>query len=167
MVETVTITERTGLGLAIIQARKSVDRAAIGAALGLDLPDGPGCNGDHRLAAIGTGPGSWFLVSEDAGDGWAEALASALDGRAALFDQSSGYAVVRLSGAGARTVLQAGVAIDLHPDRFGAAASVATQIAHIGVLLWQAADGSGFDLAFYRSYRASLEHWLTGAVAAR
>lgn len=159
------IVEREGLGLAIIEARKGVDSAAIGKALGLALQDRPGRVGDGRLAAIGTGPGVWLLIAEDAPDDWAEALAVKLKGLAAVFDQSSGYIVLRVTGRDARRALQSGVSIDLDPSEFKVNSAASTSIAHIGVLLWQVQD-DGYDLAFYRSYRGSLEHWLADTIAA-
>ncbi|MDB5584931.1 MAG: hypothetical protein JWR80_10107 [Bradyrhizobium sp.] len=166
MADNIHVIERDGLGLATIQARRGVDHERIGKALGIDLPNGPGRVGDARLSAIGTGPGAWFLISEMAGDDWADELAASLAGLAAVFDQSSGYVVLRLSGPNARKVLQAGTPIDLEPSHFGPASSASTSIAHIVVLIWRSSADVSFDLAFYRSYRESLEHWLSDAVAA-
>lgn len=166
MVDNVQVVERDGLGLALIQARRGVDRRRIGKALGIELPGGPGRVGDARLSAIGTGPGAWFLVSETAGDDWADELAASLAGLAAVFDQSSAYVVLRLSGPDARKVLQAGTPIDLGPTHFGPAGSASTSLAHIVVLIWRSSGDDSFDLAFYRSYRESLEHWLSDAVTA-
>lgn len=166
MTDQVHVVERENLGLAIIQSRKGVDHARIGKALGIALPDGPRRSGDAPLSAIGTGPDAWFLVREAAGDDWANELAGALEGLAAVFDQSSGYVVLRLSGPGARRVLQAGMPIDLAPESFGPTDAASTSIAHIAVLVWRSGDDDSFDLAFYRSYRESLEHWLSAAVAA-
>lgn len=165
MAETIQIAERLGLGLAIVQARKGVDADAIGRTLGIDLRDGPGRIGDASLSTIGTGPGSWFVLSEQASDDWAERIAVTVKGLASVFDQSSGHCVLSLSGPDARTLLQAGAPVDLDPLQFPTGASASTLIAHIAVLLWRTGEDS-FDLAFYRSYRESLERWLTDAVRA-
>lgn len=166
MADDIQVIEREGLGLAIIQARKGVDRRQIGEALGIDLPDRPCRVGDSRLTAIGFGPGAWFLFSETPGDDWTEKLAAALSGLAAVFDQSSGYVVLGLSGPAVHRVLQSGVAIDLEPAAFGPTSAASTSLAHIVVLLWRTGADGDFNLAFYRSYRESLEHWLAEAAVA-
>jgi methylglutamate dehydrogenase subunit D len=71
--------------------------------------------------------------------------------------------VLRLSGPGARKLLQSGAPIDLDPKHFGPASSASTSIAHIAVVIWRSGSDDCFDLAFYRSYRESLEHWLSDA----
>lgn len=165
MAETIKIAERLGLGLAIVQARKGIDADAIGHALGIDLKEGPGRIGDANLSTIGIGPGSWFVLGEQASDDWADRIAATVRGLASVFDQSSGYCVLSLSGPDARTLLQAGAPVDLDPRQFPIGASASTSVAHIVVLLWRTGEDS-FDLAFYRSYRESLEHWLSDAMGA-
>lgn len=166
MADQIRVNQRENLGLAIIQARKGVDAAAIGAALGVKMPKCPGRSGDARLSIIGTGPGAWFLVADDSSDDWAELLEKQLAGLASVFDQSSGYKVLRVSGSSARRLLQAGASLDLAPVRFGAGDAASTMIGHINVLFWQSENEQCFDIAFYRSYAASLHHWIDMNAAA-
>jgi len=97
---------------------------------------------------------------------WPEGLAGQLDGMASVTDQSAGYSVLRIKGAKARKLLQAGAHLDLHPSRFSAGSSASTVIGHIGVVVWQVDAVPTFDIALYRSYAASLQHWIDATVPA-
>ncbi|ODU22863.1 MAG: hypothetical protein ABS87_00230 [Sphingomonas sp. SCN 67-18] len=152
-------------GMATIMARNGVDPRAVGKALGLDAPAAPGRAADG-LSLIGSGAGSWIAHQPDAAPTWADDVRDRLQGIAAVSDQSGAYIIFRLGGTGARTILQRGVAIDLHPDRFGQGAAVTTAIAHIGAVIWVVDDRPTFDVAVYRSYADSFEDWLTHAAAA-
>ena len=166
MVEAVDITERKGLGIATVMARKGVDAAAIGAAVGLVPPSGPERVGDAELAWIATGPGVWLAMTEAPADDWPDALERQLAGLYAVSDQSGSYAVFRLSGPRTRDLLQRGAAIDLHPAAFGPGASATTAIAHIGVILWRPDPSETFEVALFRSFAGSFRHWLEVAVKA-
>jgi sarcosine oxidase subunit gamma len=78
-------------------------------------------------------------------------------------DQSSGYVVYRLAGPAARTLLQRGAAIDLHPAAFPPRAAAVTMIAHLGVILWLADEAPTFEVAVFRSFAGSFQHWLETA----
>lgn len=166
MPDAIDIEERTGFGLATVMARKGV--AADDVARALDLPpvDGPRWSGDARLALIGTGPGTWLALSTGAPETHAARLAEALGPLASIADQSGGYAILRLSGPGARTVLQRGAPIDLHPQAFAPGSAAVTVIAHIGAILRQLDEAPTYEVAVFRSYAASFRRWLDAAVAA-
>ncbi len=165
----VTLSERTGIGLATLAARKG-RAAALGAmvqaAYGVALP------GSSRLVAgpdagfIGTGPGQWLAVSERFAHGaLAVDLAARLTGLASISDQSDGRAVIRISGPRARDVLAKGLPIDLHPSVFGPGAAATSTIALMGVTLWQADDAPTYDVAVFRSLAGSFWTWLTDSAA--
>jgi heterotetrameric sarcosine oxidase gamma subunit len=154
-------------GMATIMARNGVDARAIGGALGLDAPVGPArITGGDGMSLIGMGAGTWLARIEDAPGFWADELRERLSGRASVSDQSGAYVVFRLSGTDARTVLQRGVPIDLHPTQFGVGAAVATAIAYIAVIVWVVDGRPTFDVAVYRSFAASFQDWLDHAAAA-
>ena len=160
MADRVIVEERTGFGLATVMARRGADSRAIGAALGVDLRDGPYCSTGGGFALLGTGPGSWLAHADAAPADWAAGLRERLGALASVSDQSGGYVLFRLSGPGARTVLQRGAAIDFHPAAFAAGAVVATVIAHIGVVIRQVDDAPTYDIALFRSFSDSFRHWL-------
>lgn len=166
MGETLTIATCEAIGAASVMARKGVNLEAIGAILDLPLPLGPATTANGQLRAIGIGPGTWLLIRQNAEAGFADGLAQALRGKASVSDQSSAYSILRLSGKHARTVLQRGTPIDLHPDEFRAGSAATTVIAHIGVIIWQTNDLPSYELATSRSYAASFRHWLDRAAAA-
>lgn len=163
MAEPFTLTERRALGIATIMARKDVAAVAIGEALGMSLTDGASQAGSGKLVLLGTGPGTWLALADDAPDDWADRLADTLSGIASVSDQSGGYVVFRLAGPAARTLLQRGVSIDLHPDAFARQHVAVTTIAHIGVILWPSDDENQFDVAVFRSFSTSFLDWLHAA----
>ena len=161
------VERRVGFGLATIMARKGVDAGTIGAALGVDAPSRPALvRGQAGMALIGTGPGSWLAYADGVSPLWAETLRERLAGLASVSDQSDGYSILRLSGEGARTVLQRGGAMDFHRDAFSAGSAATTVIAHIGVIIWQVDDQPTYDVATFRSFSHSFRHWLDQTAAA-
>ena len=167
MVDQLTIAKRQTLQLASIMARRGASAACIGARLGLALPTRPGWVQSSTLDVLGTGPGSWLALAEGAGPDWSDRLSVQLAGLASVSDQSGGTVVFRFAGPGARALLQSGVTLDLHPDNFGPGAAATTAIAHIGVVLWRTAEKAGFEVALFRSYKASFRHWIETSAAAQ
>ena len=161
------IETRDRVGLAMIMARKGVGADRIGAALGLDPPTSPArCVSANGVSLIGAGPGSWLAYANEVSPFWADDLRRRLDGLASVSDQSSGYAIVRLSGEGARIVLQRGMPIDLHPDVFGPGSAATTVISYVGAIVWQLDDQPTYEVATFRSFSGSFRHWLDQAAAA-
>jgi methylglutamate dehydrogenase subunit D len=163
--EPVTIEERTGFGLAAVMARKGVTAQSIADALGVPVVDGPRWSSDGDLALLGSGPGTWLALGAGPAD-HAEHLRKALGSLASVADQSGAYLILRISGPEARTVLQRGAPVDLHPAAFGPGCVAVTVIAHIGVIIRQVDDAPAYEVAIFRSYAASFRHWLDQAVAA-
>lgn len=160
------IERRGGYALAAVMARKGVDAAAIGAVLGLAPPVRPAwVRGSDGLILIGTGAGTWLAYAEQGPTALAADLRQRLAGLASVSDQSDGYAITRLSGAAARTVLQRGAPIDLHPDAFRPGSAATTVIAHIGAIVWQLDDAPTYEIATFRSYSDSFGHWLDQTAA--
>lgn len=158
---------RSGFGLATIMARKGVSDAAIGAELGVDAPGHPAWSrGPDGTMLIGTGAGAWLAHVDTAPPFWAESLRERLAGAASVSDQSDGYAITRLAGRDARTVLQRGAAIDFDPLAFQPGCATTTVIAHIGVIVWQVDDCPTYDIATFHSYSESFRHWLDQTAAA-
>lgn len=164
----VTLQERADLGLATLEVRKGQAAAldaAIQAAYGVALPNGPVSAIGKGVRFVGIGPGQWFAVSEThANEALANDLATKLAGLASVADHSSGRAVVRVEGPAVRDVLAKGLAIDLDPNVFADGAAAVTNISHMGVLVWR--DGEAFDLAVFRSVAGSFYGWLEEAAAA-
>ena len=159
------VEELSGLGIATVMARKGVTGATIGAILGVEPLTGPGAAYADDLTIIGTGPESWLVVKANAAPDFANHLNTALAGLASVSDQSGSYAVTRLIGPQARTVLQRGAAIDFHPNSFRSGSAVTTVIAHIGVIIWQTEDQPAYHVATFRSYTHSFRHWLDTTIA--
>lgn len=145
--------------------------AAVRDALELDLPLAPNSSSETpAVCALWLGPDEWLLVCAPGSEGdVADALRAALAGRhAAVVDVTDGRAVLRLSGARARTVLAKGCAIDLHPRAFAFGDVVQAALAKSQVILQQSVDdedegGPAFDIYVARSFADYLWAWLKGA----
>lgn len=160
MADPVTVTHRGGFALATVMARNGITSAAIGAALGVELRDGPCCSTGDGIALLGTGPGSWLAHADAAPADWAAGLRDRIGALASVSDQSGGYAIFRLAGPGARTVLRRGASIDFDAAVFAAGAVATTVIAHIGVVIRQVDDAPTYDILLFRSFAGSFRDWL-------
>lgn len=165
----VTITARDGLGIASLIA-PAADEAALAetvkASFGFDLPTTPAVVRAGAHAAVWAGPGQWLLLAETR-SGFGDAL-QALARLGAVAEQSSGRAVLRLSGSRVRDALAKGCMLDLHPTAFPIGMTALTSIAHIGVHLWRTEDGpegAVFEIMVARSFAGSFWSWLSASVA--
>lgn len=160
----IAVSERTTRGVATVMARAG-QAAAIGRRLGFAVTDGPVLSASPEAVLLGTGPGAWLMIVETFTPGWATAVADDLAGFASVFDQSSGYAILRLSGVRAGALLQKGAFLDLHMDAFPPGSVAVTVIEHIGAILWRSEENV-FEIAVFRSFASSFWHWLAAAAAA-
>jgi methylglutamate dehydrogenase subunit D len=155
------------LGLATVLARKGgreAFAAKVKALYGIELPTRPGRTAAGAVSFVATGPGAWLAVNEAGPGDWAQSLGEVLAGLASVSDQSDGYVAIRLEGPKVADVLAKGVFLDLHPSTFPVGASAGTVIAHMGVILWRREE-LVFDLLTFRSFAASLWHWLEESAA--
>jgi heterotetrameric sarcosine oxidase gamma subunit len=160
---TLKVDERLESAMATVMSRG--DEAALAVrihdAFAIALPSGPQRVSNGVEAFIGIGPGVWLAVFEKAAPLMASELAASLAGLASVADQTSAYAVLRLTGDFAREVLSRGAFIDFDPSVFGPGSAAVTTISHIGVSIWQIDDAPTFEIALFRSYAESFWHWLT------
>jgi len=165
----VVISERIGLGLATVAARRGKAEAlsqAVASAYGAELPSSSRVARGSNVGFIGYGPGQWLAVSESlAGEALARDLSAKLQGLASISDQSGGRTVLRISGAHARDVLAKGLPIDLDPRAFPLGSAATSAISHMGLQLWQLDDTRSYDLAIFRSVSESFWSWLTASAA--
>ena len=112
------------------------------------------------------GPDRWLLVSGSKPAGSIvsecdEALADVLHN---AVDYSSGLAVFRLTGPGARNLLAAGSGVDFRADKFPAGYCCRTRLAQIAAII--AADGpEQFDIYVDRSYGTYINDWLEDSLS--
>ena len=163
----VVISERVGLGLATVAARKGQAPAlneAVAEAYGVALPDRSAVAQGPAVSFIGQGPGQWLGVSETlANEALARDLSAKLRGLASISDQSGGRTVFRISGKRARDVLAKGLPIDLDPRAFPLGSAATSVISLMGVQLWQLDDTRSYDIAIFRSLSPSFWRWLTAS----
>jgi methylglutamate dehydrogenase subunit D len=163
-----TIVVRGEIAFASVTARRDKRTAlvaAVDAAFGIALPDGPRRTTKGALSFAGTAPAQWIASAEGAE---AVGLATRLRGRlgpfATVTDQSDARLVLHLTGAHVRDVLAKGVPIDLHPKVFEVGNVAVTQAAYIGVQI-DRLDEATYQLATARSTAGSFWSWLSASAA--
>ena len=103
-----------------------------------------------------------FLASGDAGANLPARLAKALDGLAAVTDQSDMWATWHVSGAGVRECLARVVPIDLASDVFQVGDLALTRASHLDVRVCRV-GADAYEIAVTRSVAADLLHALEEA----
>lgn len=153
------------MAAAWIAKRGGGDTAAIGSAIGMTMPAARAATTDGDGVMMSVAPETWLAFRFDAPPGWGRDLERRLAGLASVSDQSGAYRLFHFDGAGARTLLQRGVAIDLHDAAFPTGSVAVTAIAHIDVIVRCLTAGHAYEVAIYRSYAESFARWLDAAQA--
>ena len=167
----VVIQEIDGLGLVTVMVRKGRGAALASRmreSFGIELPPGPRLAFAEGIGFIGTGPGAWLAIRENAGNAFASSLRDAIGDFASVVDQSDGIAVVRVSGPKVRDALCKLFAIDLDDRAFQSDDAAVTPAGHIGAVLWRVQDLGGssvFEIAVHRSFAADFWAHLVEAAA--
>jgi sarcosine oxidase subunit gamma len=143
----------------------STAAARMAAVLGAPLPTECGdvsSHGDHH--GIWLGPDEWLVVT-GADPVWlSDQLEAALGEEPGLvLDVSANRTVLELSGPQARSVLEKGCPLDLHPRAFGPGSAVLTTLARVPVLLWQP-GGTSYRLLPRSSFADYVARWLLDAM---
>ena len=147
---------------------------AFKAAAGYGLPAEAGATaGSANTTALWLGPSEWLILDArggpESGPRIAESLRAALTGiPAAVTDISESRACIRISGAKARTVLQKGCPLDLHPKVFAQGQCAQSVLAKAAILLHMTADdsspdGPAIDVYVARSFAEYTWRWLEDA----
>jgi sarcosine oxidase subunit gamma len=168
----VLVADRDGRELATVHARKGQIGALterVREHFGIELPRGPHRRASGDVAFAGTAPEAWLATSEASGKGFALSLKEAIGAVASVADQSSGYALMRLTGPKLRDTLAKMLPIDLHERAFAPGDVASTVASHVGVTLWRLQDrGDGapvFEIAMFRSLAGSFWHALVSSAA--
>jgi heterotetrameric sarcosine oxidase gamma subunit len=123
----------------------------------------------NGVAFVGVGVETWLSIAESGSAGFTASLREAVEDLAAVSDQTSGYAVLRLTGPRVRDALAKFIPVDLHARVFDPGAAASTSASHIPVTLWRLADGADglpvFEIAAPRSYAGSFWHVVTESAA--
>jgi sarcosine oxidase subunit gamma len=133
--------------------------------LGAELPGACGEvseHGPHKVLWLG--PDEWLVVSELSSGFLVGALTDAVEGaHAAVIDVSANRTVLELSGPAARSVLEKGCPVDLHPSAFRVGMAVATTLARIPLLLWNS-EPYTYRLLPRSSFADYVARWLLDAM---
>jgi len=161
----VTVVERPYLTMVSVRLDPSSPAAsAVGGLLGAELPRSCGqvtSAGAHHVLWLG--PDEWLVVSTTAPRTLLGGLTDAVKGvHAAVVDVSANRTVLELSGPAARSVLEKGCPVDLHPRVFEPGMAVATTLARIPLLLWQTGPET-YRLLPRSSFAEYVARWLLDA----
>lgn len=139
---------------------------AMAQSFGITLPE-PGRAASSVVAtALWIQPGGWMLTAPRRGEGvLAAELARALEGHAAVVDQSHGRTTLVIEGPLARTVLAKGCRLDLHPREFGPGRVASTTIAQVTCLIHQVDALPRFELTVFSTLARPFFHWLADGAA--
>ncbi|MHC0054900.1 sarcosine oxidase subunit gamma [Actibacterium sp. D379-3] len=122
---------------------------ALTAAHGLTFPAPNRVVAHAGARLVWSGRGQALLLGPSPGPG--------LAAHAALVDQSDGWAVFGLGGAGARAVLARLTPLDLRADVFGPGQTARTQLGHMAAAITRRGD-DGYEIMVFRSMaRTALE----------
>jgi methylglutamate dehydrogenase subunit D len=164
-------TERDGLGIARIVARKGQGvRLAelLRASFGVELPHGPTRVSHGDVGIAGIAPQTWLATRDGAGNGFAQSLRQSLVDCASVSDQSDAHAILRLTGPSVRAALAKLTPIDIHPRSFPVNSVAQTLCGYVNVTLWRLEDSQGdpvFEIWAGRSLAVSLHQAIShGAV---
>ncbi|MQA63487.1 MAG: sarcosine oxidase subunit gamma [Actinophytocola sp.] len=167
----VRVTERPFLTQLTLRVRDAQAQAAIGPALGVELPSTP-CSftrgtGPHgELEVLWLGPDEYLVLARPGvQQSLEDAIRAALgDAAGAVVDVSAQRTTLALSGPRVRDVLAHGCAIDLHPSAAPTGTCVQTLLAQAGiVLLVSDAGRDEFTLLVRSSFASYLAAWLIDA----
>jgi methylglutamate dehydrogenase subunit D len=165
----VTISERTGVSLCSVLARKDAETQLadrVRQVFGVRLAREPHYTGTAPVAFAWAGPSQWLALGEGTdGRAFELQLRSSLAGVASVIDQSDGRTIVRIGGPRARDALAKGVLIDLHPSAFRPGDAAVTAVAYVGVQFWQVDAAPTYELAMFRSLAVAFWEWIVDAAA--
>ncbi|MDU8911221.1 sarcosine oxidase subunit gamma [Aestuariicoccus sp. MJ-SS9] len=142
--------------VAPFRGREAALSAALEAAHGMAFPAPNRATGRAGARAVWFGAGQAMLLGP--------APEAALAEHAALTDQSDGWAVVRIEGAGVEAVLARLVPVDLRGGVFRRGHTARTMLGHMNVSITRV-GAEAFQIMAFRSMARTLVHDLTTAMA--
>lgn len=163
---TVSLSEVPFLGMVSLRVEQSSPAAErVEDALGAPLPTRCGeTTGTEDRQMLWLGPDEWLVVTTEDAAALTGRLDAALgEDKGLALDVSANRTVIELTGPQARSVLEKGCPVDLHPRAFGPDRAVSTTLARVPVLLWQ----TGYDryrLLPRSSFSDYVARWLLDAM---
>ncbi len=136
--------------------------------LDFDLPIVPNIvNASGNVRILWLGPDEWLIAADDgAAADLVGGLEASLDGHhVSIVDLSASRTVFELSGPQARSVLEKGCLLDLHPRVIAPGQCAGTIIAQTQVYLEQTDDRPTYRLYVRVSFARHFSSWLLDAMA--
>ena len=122
--------------------------------------------GDNRVYWLG--PDEWLIVTKPGQQTRVkDELVAALAGVfSSVVDNSSGLAMIHVTGDNAAALIATDCPLDLHPRELQPGQCAQTRLAKAGMTIAPLADGAGFELIIRRSFADYLLAWLQDAAIA-
>ena len=154
----------TMVGLRAVPGSAAVDR--LQTRLGTPLPTGCGdVTTAGNAQVLWLSPDEFLVISSEPADELTAGLVEALQGEpGSATDLSANRTTFVLRGPSARSVLEKGCPLDLHPRAFAVGTAYLTLIGKIPVILWKIADEE-FWILPRSSFADFLGRWLLDAMA--
>jgi methylglutamate dehydrogenase subunit D len=127
---------------------------------GVPLPAEASRSGDEQLTVLSTRPHTWLVVKKELDFAWMETVATRLEGVASVSSQTGAYALLRVRGPSAQSLLMRGIFLDLDFPEFSPTGVAATLMGQFQVILWRAPEPHCFRMAVPRSVAADAWAWL-------
>ena len=119
----------------------------------------------RAVRTLWLGPDEWLITAPDGAVpdllGWITRVAA--DRRAEVTDLSASRVIIEITGTQARTLLEKGSGLDLHPRAFKAGCCAQTLFATLPVILDQTSGAPSYRLFVRRSAARWLCDWLIDA----
>ena len=139
-------------------------------ALKLSLPISPCTSSSDKTDnshILWMGPDEWLIVgpSDDQAHIYGSVSKAVKKQHFSLVDVTESRTLIRLSGTQAKSVLEKGCSIDLHPSAFSPGSVVNTHLSHAHIILHHRNSNkqSTYDLYVHRSFSEYLWSWLEDA----
>lgn len=119
----------------------------------------------RELRTLWLGPDEWLVTCpEGLAPDLSGRLTRALAGRhASVADLSASRAIIEITGRHARTLLEKGCGLDLHPRAFGPGQCAQTVFAKLPMIIDQTSQAPAYRLFVHRSAARWLAEWLIDA----
>jgi sarcosine oxidase subunit gamma len=150
-----------------VRAMPGTDAAGrIETRLGAALPTACGTVATGEgVAVLWLSPDEFLVMSEQQPAELTAALVEALDGEpGSATDLSANRTTYELDGPSARSVLEKGCPLDLHPRVFGSGTAYVTVIGSVPVIVWKVAE-EAYRILPRSSFADFLGRWLVDAMA--
>lgn len=159
------VTAKTLVSVAIPARNKGQISKALTKAFKVDLPaiGTATISSNGKTTVLGLQPDQFFILLDQDNDAGVEYVARKLGDIGYYTEQSDSWAMLRISGANTRSVLERICMIDLHENTFPVGSVARTVMEHLGTIIYHQSEDSYLIMSI-RSSAKTLLHTLEKSV---